>query len=124
MPNPTHRTITCVPLSVWITVSVERPTRSLNTISTAQERRSPENFLANLEKPAYTRGGVYLLGTHYLAPGFTHQLTPLISCSGQILVNLSDPSTWFAPQIAYNIAEDIHLSVGGFVQSWKTPESG
>ena len=85
---------------------------------------APENFLTNLEKPAYTRGGVYLLGTHYLAPGFTRQLTPLINLSGQVLLNLSDLSTWFAPQIAYNVAEDIHLSVGGFVSIGKRPKNG
>ena len=85
--------------------------------------KSPENFLTNLEQPAYTRGGVYLLGTHYLAPGITHQLTPLISLSGQILFNLSDPSAWIAPQIAYNVAEDIHLSVGGFLSLGKRPKN-
>ena len=84
----------------------------------------PYNYLTNLEQPAYTRGGVYLLGRHYLAPGFTHQLTPLMSFSGQMLFNLSDPSTWVAPQLAYNIAEDIHLSVGGFVSIGKRPENG
>lgn len=77
--------------------------------------KKPKNYLANLDTPAYTRGGVYLLGIHYLASGFTHQLTPLISFIGQMLFNLSDPSTWIAPQVAYNIAEDIHLSVGGFI---------
>ena len=86
--------------------------------------KNPENFLTNLEQPAYTRGGVYLLGTHYLAPGITHQLTPLISFSGQMLFNLSDPSTWIAPQIAYNVAEDIHLSVGGFISVGKRPKNG
>ncbi|MDE0689334.1 MAG: hypothetical protein OXI61_14290 [Candidatus Poribacteria bacterium] len=86
--------------------------------------QNPENFLTNLEKPAYTRGGVYLLGIHYLAPGVTHQLTPLISFSGQMLFNLSDPSTWIAPQIAYNVAEDIHLSVGGFISLGKRPKNG
>ena len=85
---------------------------------------NPENFLTTLEKPAYTRGGVYLLGIHYLAPGVTHQLTPLISFSGQMLFNLSDPSTWIAPQIAYNVAEDIHLSVGGFISLGKRPKNG
>ena len=84
----------------------------------------PENFLTNLDQPAYTNGGVYLLGVHYLAPGFTHQLTPLISFSGQMLFNLSDPSTFIAPQIAYNVAEDIHLSVGGFVSIGKRPKNG
>ena len=86
--------------------------------------QNPENFLTNLENPAYTRGGVYLLGVHYLAPGVTHQLTPLISFSGQMLFNLSDPSTWIAPQIAYNVAEDIHLSVGGFISLGKRPKNG
>lgn len=86
--------------------------------------REPENYLTNLEQPAYTRGGVYLLGQHYLAPGFTRQLTPLVSFSGQMLFNLSDPSTWVAPQVAYNIAEDIHLSVGGFVSIGKRPKNG
>ena len=83
-----------------------------------------EDYLTNLERSAYTRGGVYLLGTHYLAPGLTHQLTPLISFSGQILFNVSDPSTFIAPQIAYNIAEDIHLSVGGFVSIGERPKNG
>jgi len=86
--------------------------------------KNPEDFLTNLEQPAYTSGGVYLLGRHYLAPGFTHQLTPLISFSGQMLFNLSDPSTFIAPQIAYNVAEDIHLSVGGFISIGKRPKNG
>ncbi len=82
----------------------------------------PDNYLTNLDRSAYTRGGVYLLGVHYLAPGISHQLTPLIGISGQMLFNLSDPSTWIAPQIAYNIAEDIHLSVGGFISLGKQPK--
>ena len=86
--------------------------------------KRPENYLTNLEGSAYTRGGVYLLGRHYLAPGVTRQVTPLINVSGQLLFNLSDPSTFIAPQIAYNIAEDIHLSVGGFVSIGKRPKNG
>ncbi len=82
----------------------------------------PDNYLTNLDRSAYTRGGVYLLGVHYLAPGISHQLTPLIGISGQMLFNLSDPSTWIAPQIAYNIAEDIHLSFGGFISLGKRPK--
>ncbi|MYF98027.1 hypothetical protein F4212_02660 [Candidatus Poribacteria bacterium] len=83
----------------------------------------PDNYLDNLNHSAYTRGGVYLLGVHYLAPGLTHQLTPLTSISGQMLFNLSDLSTWFAPQLAYNIAEDIHISVGGFISLGKQPKN-
>ncbi len=81
----------------------------------------PKHYPNNLTQPAYKRGGVYLLGVHYLAPGLTHQLTPLTSINGQILYNLSDQSTWIAPQFSYNIAEDIHLSVGGFISLGKRP---
>ena len=84
--------------------------------------KKPDSYLTNLEQSAYTRGGVYLLSRHYLAPGVTHQVTPLISVSGQMLFNLSDPSILVAPQIAYNIAEDIHLSIGGFVSIGKRPK--
>ena len=84
----------------------------------------PENFLSNIEHSAYTRGGVYLLGVHYLAPGISHQLTPLISLGGQILINLTDPSIWITPNMAYNIAEDIHLSIGGLISLGKTPKNG
>ena len=86
--------------------------------------RQPENYLTNLAQSAYTHGGVYLLGRHYLAPGFTHQLTPLISFSGQMLFNLSDPSVWIAPQVAYNVAEDIHLSIGGFASIGERSKNG
>ncbi len=77
--------------------------------------KSPENYLANLDKPAYTQGGVYLMGLHYLAPGLSYQLTPLISFGGQMLFNLSDSSVWIGPQLEYNIAEDIYLSAGGLI---------
>lgn len=82
----------------------------------------PENYLTNLEQPAYTRGSVYLLGRHYLAPGFTRQITPLIGFGGQLLFNLSDVSAWIAPQVSYNIAEDIHLSIGGLISLGNRPE--
>ena len=84
--------------------------------------RKPEKYLTNLERPAYTRGSVYLLGMHYLAPGFTRQITPLISFGGQLLFNLFDTSAWVAPQVSYNIAEDIHLSIGGLISLGKRPE--
>ena len=77
--------------------------------------KTPENYLANLDRPAYTQGGVYLMGTHYFAPGLTHQVTPLISFGVQMLFNLSDSSVWIGPQLEYNIAEDIYLSAGGLI---------
>ena len=85
---------------------------------------APENYLANLDQPAYTDGSVYLMGVHYLAPGFSYQLTPLISSSSQMLFNLSDLSIWVGPQVEYNIAEDIYLSAGGFLSIGKPLDNG
>ena len=80
-----------------------------------------EDLMTLLDHPAYMRGGVYLLGNHYLAPGVSQQLTPLLRISGQFLLNLSDFSSWLTPQIAYNVAEDIHLSLGCFFSFGKPP---
>ena len=85
---------------------------------------NPDNYLNNIDQSAYTRGGVYLLGVHYLAPGINHQLTPLVGLGGQLLINLTDPSIWLAPNVAYNIAEDIHLSVGGLISFGSAPTNG
>ena len=64
------------------------------------------------------------MGVHYLAPGFSYQLTPLVSSSSQVLFNLSDLSIWVGPQVEYNIAEDIYLSAGGFLSIGEPLENG
>jgi hypothetical protein len=82
----------------------------------------PEDYLKNLSQPAFTEGAVYLLGRHYLAPGLTHQITPLIAFSGQALFNLGDRSAFLAHQVEYNIAQNIYISAGVFVGIGKRPE--
>ncbi len=84
--------------------------------------RKPENYLVNLTQPAYTDGAVYLMGRHYFVPGLTLQITPLISLSGVVLSNISDPSMFPSLQIEYYFAQDIYLSAGGFIGIGKGPE--
>ena len=83
----------------------------------------PEDYLDNLSEPAYTDGAIYLLGRHYLAPGLTFQITPLISLGGVLLSNISDPSVFPSLQIEYNFAQDIYISAGGFIGIGKRPET-
>ena len=85
--------------------------------------RESEDYLANLDRPAYTDGAVYLMGRHYLVPGLTFQITPLIGLSGVVLSNVSDPSVFPSLQIEYNFAQDIYLSAGGFIGIGKRPET-
>ena len=80
-----------------------------------------DDYIDNLNQPAYMQGGVYLFGIHYLTPGISYQLTPLIIIGGQVLFNLSDMSATFIPQLSYNVAEDLHLSIGGLLSIGKSP---
>lgn len=82
---------------------------------------NPDDYIDNLNQPAYMQGGVYLFGIHYLSPGISYQLTPLINIGGQVLFNLSDMSATFIPQLSYNVAEDLHLSIGGLLSIGKSP---
>ena len=82
----------------------------------------PEDYLDNLDRPAYTDGAIYLMGRHYFVPGLTFQITPLISLSGVVLSNIADPSVFPSLQVEYNFAQDIYLSAGGFIGIGKRPE--
>jgi hypothetical protein len=71
-------------------------------------------YLAKYSTTAYTEGAVYLLGRHYLCPGFSYQLTPLITLGGQVLLNVTDPSMLIAPTLDYNISENIYIGAGAY----------
>ena len=81
-----------------------------------------EHYLEIFNNLAISRGSIYLMGRHYLIPGMTYQLTPLIIASGQILINLGDKSLFAAPQVEYNISENIYLSAGVFLSLGSQPE--
>lgn len=82
----------------------------------------PLRYADILAETPYTEGSVYLMGRHYLIPGVTYQVTPLVSAVGQILWNMSDGSTLLAPSVEYNIAENIYLSAGAYAGIGKGPE--
>jgi hypothetical protein len=83
----------------------------------------PEDYTGLLETTPYQDGAVYLLGRHYLNFGTTVQLSPLVPFTGLVIFNLNDMSVVFAPQIEYNIAENIYLAGGAYVGFGKRPET-
>ncbi len=86
-------------------------------------RNDTDEYPDILTEPAYTEGAVYLLGKHYVIPGVSYQLTPLITAGGQALVNLSDGSALLAPSLEYNIAENIYLAGGAYIGAGKAPDA-
>ncbi|MEA3297219.1 MAG: hypothetical protein U9R56_05085, partial [candidate division Zixibacteria bacterium] len=79
------------------------------------------SYLENMESIAYSDGTVYLMGEHYITPGVSCQITPLITVSGEALVNLADPSVMLSPTVEYNIAEDIYVAIGAWVGFGRSP---
>lgn len=71
-----------------------------------------ERYLDQLESLPYQRGGVFLLGEHYLIPSISAQATPLWSLGLQAIINLSDQSGFFSFSAQYNIAEDFYVDFG------------
>jgi hypothetical protein len=70
---------------------------------------------------AFQEGSVYLMGEHYLDIGFTFQVTPLIPFSSMVIMNFTDGSLIFSPNLEYNIAENIYLSFGAYFGVGKGP---
>jgi hypothetical protein len=79
------------------------------------------DYLRGLSGSAYTEGSVYLMGRHYLIPGVSYQLSPLITLTGQCLVNVTDPSAYMTPQVEYNITQNAYVGGGAFVGIGKKP---
>ncbi len=75
----------------------------------------PDNYLDNLGETAYTDGAVYLLAKHYIAPGLTYQITPLLIFSGQALINMNDGSCLVSPIFEYSFADDIYSEIGAYI---------
>lgn len=74
------------------------------------------DVLSGLNKEtAYSEGAVYLLGSHYLAPGFTWQATPLLSLSSSALFNWGDRSLLFFPTMEYSLSDNAVLEAGALI---------
>ena len=74
---------------------------------------SNENkYISQTVKTAFMDAGVYLLSRHYIIPGFSTSITPLISASASIIHNLNDHSSYFTPRLEYNISTNMYLGIG------------
>lgn len=84
-------------------------------------KNRPEDYINVMGSSAFLDGSVYLMGKHYLGISLTYQVTPLLPFSSLFLFNLGDTSLTIAPQLEYNIAENIYVSAGAYIGVGKKP---
>jgi len=84
-------------------------------------KNHPEQYSAATSHTAYREGAVYLLGKHYLIPGISWQISPLLTGSMELLTNCGDLSCSLTPFIEYNIAQNVYLSAGAFLGIGDSP---
>jgi hypothetical protein len=73
---------------------------------------NPDNYPDVLEGNACRSGGIYLLGKHYLSPGANWSVTPLLSFTGQALVNITDGSAYLSVTSEYSISQNTVINAG------------
>ena len=84
----------------------------------------PSTYLARLGNFAYRRGGVFLLGRHYIIPGMSYPITALLNSRLQMLTNLQDGSTFISGSLEYGLSENIYLDAGFFCALGGAPQQG
>lgn len=83
----------------------------------------PADYLGLFSRDAFTQGAVYLLGRHYLTPGLTVQITPLVTATAQVLWNVADNSLLAAPGLTVSLADEVEGQVGGFWSAGASPST-
>lgn len=80
-----------------------------------------DEYLINYlnQTAAYQDSGVYLMGEHYLAPGLTWQVHPLVSFAFTVLFNCADPSGMISASLDWSIVEDVSISAGANISLGK-----
>lgn len=69
---------------------------------------------ADNKETAYREGAVYLFGKHYIAPGFTYSISPLLTFNAGALFNTADGSILLYPNFQYSLSDEALIDAGAF----------
>lgn len=81
----------------------------------------PANHLQTTTLPAFQRNEIWLMGVLYASVAVSQEITPTVSANVAVVGNLLDPSAFVAPSLAWSVAGNVDLAVGGFVGVGKRP---
>ena len=73
------------------------------------------DYLNSSSDTAFTDGAVYLLARHYITPGMSFEVTPLIAFSSQLLLNVQDGSALFSPSLEWSVSQNIYAGLSAFI---------
>jgi len=76
---------------------------------------NPEDYLNSASETAFTEGAVYLLARHYIAPGLSFEITPLIVFGSQLLLNMEDGSSLLSPSLEWSVSQNIYAGLSAFI---------
>lgn len=75
----------------------------------------PDEYLAILSSPRFSRGEVWQVGRFYASLAVAQEITPLVSASLAAIMNLEDPSAFVAPALSWSISNNASLAAGAYV---------
>lgn len=87
-------------------------------------KRKPADYELLFNEIAFREGADYLLGKHYVNLGSTMQMSPLVTSTAMVILNIADKSFIIAPTVEYNISENIYLAGGAYLGIGKLPMIG
>jgi len=73
------------------------------------------DYLNAANEIAFTEGAVYLLAKHYIAPGMSFEITPLLIFGSQLLLNMNDGSALLSPSIEWSVSQNIYAELSAFM---------
>lgn len=83
---------------------------------------SSDEYLGHFSSEAVSRGEAYLLGQHYGGVAVSYKPYDLIMLGASVITNLTDPSVIVSITAAYEVAQDIDVTLGSYVTYGEAPE--
>lgn len=78
---------------------------------------SAKEYLLLLQLQPYEKGGVYLLGQHYVIPSISWVMNPLVNFSGSAFFNLSDQSQFFSLAMDVSWSDNLYSDFGTYLSN-------
>lgn len=81
-----------------------------------------DDLLKTTLDPRFQRGELWLMGAGYVAVAVSQEISPMITGSAAAVVNPLDGSAFVAPNLAWSVANNVDVVLGGFVGLGKRPD--